>query len=120
MWVEHEGDKAVLQREEGEASREPALEGEGGGKSGEVMGEAGGKDDGLWWGEAEGGLMGWGEGGAACGRRWEAASVRKDSSWTPAETQIIIIIIFFIHGDLVSLTQTKMATTLQLPSNVRN
>lgn len=37
--------KAVLWGEEGEASREPALERGGGGDCGEVKGEAGGEDE---------------------------------------------------------------------------
>lgn len=53
-----EGGKAVLR---GEASREPALGGEGRG------------EEGCRGGKAECGVVGWGGGGADCGRKREAA-----------------------------------------------
>lgn len=73
MWEEDDGSKAVLWREEGGASREPALKGEAGGDRGRVRGWAGGEGEGS---KAECGVVGWGEERAGCGWRGEAASVR--------------------------------------------
>lgn len=75
MWGEHKESKAVLCGEKGEASREPALEGEGGGDCVEVKKEVSGEDEDCGGGKAECDAMSWGEGGAGCERRREAASV---------------------------------------------
>lgn len=77
MRGEHDGSKAVLWK--GGASGEPALRGEARGDCGRVNGEAGGEGEGS---KAECGVVGWGEEGAGCGWRREAASVRGGECWS--------------------------------------